>query len=110
MRYLSVCSGIEAASVACEPLGWKPLAFSEIEAFPRAVLAHQIPQIMNTTRYPQHPTGTVEGQTMGAKLIERGLTADAFGLPIDPNALYNYRQREAQPLTCWRIGTKPPKK
>ena len=40
MKYLSVCSGIEAASVAFEPLGWKPLAFSEIEAFPRAVLRH----------------------------------------------------------------------
>lgn len=45
MKYLSVCSGIEAASVAFEPLGWKPLAFSEIEAFPRAVLAHHYPQV-----------------------------------------------------------------
>lgn len=38
-----MCSGIEAASVAWEPLGWKPLAFSEIEPFPRAVLAHHYP-------------------------------------------------------------------
>jgi DNA (cytosine-5)-methyltransferase 1 len=43
MRYLSVCSGIEAASVAWEPLGWEAAAFSEIEAFPRAVLAHHYP-------------------------------------------------------------------
>lgn len=43
MKYLSICSGIEAASVAWEPLGWEPLAFSEIEAFPRAVLAHHYP-------------------------------------------------------------------
>jgi DNA (cytosine-5)-methyltransferase 1 len=42
-KFLSVCSGIEAASVAFEPLGWKPLAFSEIEPFPRAVLAHHYP-------------------------------------------------------------------
>lgn len=34
MKYLSVCSGIEAASVAWEPLGWEPVAFSEIEPFP----------------------------------------------------------------------------
>jgi DNA (cytosine-5)-methyltransferase 1 len=40
LRYLSVCSGIEAATVAWHPLGWTPAAFSEIEAFPRAVLAH----------------------------------------------------------------------
>jgi DNA (cytosine-5)-methyltransferase 1 len=45
MRYLSVCSGIEAASVAWHPLGWQPLAFSEIEAFPRAVLAHHYPDV-----------------------------------------------------------------
>jgi DNA (cytosine-5)-methyltransferase 1 len=41
MRYLSVCSGIEACSVAWHPLGWTPAGFSEIEAFPRAVLQEQ---------------------------------------------------------------------
>lgn len=40
MRYGSVCSGIEAATVAWHPLGWTPAFFSEIEAFPSAVLAH----------------------------------------------------------------------
>jgi DNA (cytosine-5)-methyltransferase 1 len=40
LRYLSVCSGIEAATAAWHPLGWSPAAFSEIEPFPRAVLAH----------------------------------------------------------------------
>lgn len=45
MRYLSVCSGIEAATVAWHPLGWTPAAFSEIEAFPRAVLAHHYPAV-----------------------------------------------------------------
>ena len=45
MKYLSVCSGIEAASVAWHQLGWEPLAFSEIEPFPRAVLAHHYPDV-----------------------------------------------------------------
>jgi DNA (cytosine-5)-methyltransferase 1 len=45
VRYLSVCSGIEAATVAWHPLGWMPAAFSEIEAFPRAVLAHHYPEV-----------------------------------------------------------------
>jgi DNA (cytosine-5)-methyltransferase 1 len=45
LKYLSVCSGIEAASVAWHPLGWEPLAFSEIEAFPRAVLEHHYPGV-----------------------------------------------------------------
>ena len=44
-RYLSICSGIEAASVAWHPLGWEPLAFAEIEPFPRAVLAHHYPDV-----------------------------------------------------------------
>ena len=45
MRYGSVCSGIEAATVAWHPLGWQPSFFSEIEAFPRAVLAHHYPNV-----------------------------------------------------------------
>jgi DNA (cytosine-5)-methyltransferase 1 len=45
VRYLSVCSGIEAATVAWHPLGWTPAAFSEIEPFPRAVLAHHYPEV-----------------------------------------------------------------
>jgi DNA (cytosine-5)-methyltransferase 1 len=46
LRYLSVCSGIEAATVAWQPLGWKAAAFSEIEAFPRAVLTHHYPDTL----------------------------------------------------------------
>jgi DNA (cytosine-5)-methyltransferase 1 len=45
MIYGSVCSGIEAATVAWHPLGWKPAFFSEIEPFPRAVLDHHYPEV-----------------------------------------------------------------
>lgn len=41
MRYLSVCSGIEAASVAWEGLGWTPVGLSEIDKFASAVLAER---------------------------------------------------------------------
>jgi DNA (cytosine-5)-methyltransferase 1 len=44
MIYGSVCSGIEAATVAWHGLGWKPSFFSEIEKFPRDVLAHHYPE------------------------------------------------------------------
>ena len=47
MKYLSVCSGIEAASVAWESLGWTPVAFAEIEKFPSKVLAHHYPGVAN---------------------------------------------------------------
>lgn len=45
MIYGSVCSGIEAATVAWHPLGWKPAFFSEVEKFPRAVLSHHYPDV-----------------------------------------------------------------
>jgi len=47
MNYLSVCSGVEAASVAWKGLGWNPLGFSEIEKFPSEVLNHHYPNVPN---------------------------------------------------------------
>ncbi len=47
MKYLSVCSGVEAATIAWHPLGWEPVGFSEIEKFPSAVLAHHYPDVPN---------------------------------------------------------------
>ena len=47
MRYLSVCSGIEAATVAWKPLGWQAVAFAEIDKFPSAVLAYHYPDTPN---------------------------------------------------------------
>ena len=47
MKYGSVCSGVEAASLAWEPLGWQPQWFSEIDKFPSAVLQHHWPNVPN---------------------------------------------------------------
>lgn len=47
MRYISIFSGIEAASVAWGPLGWTPLCFSEVDAFPSAILANRFPDVPN---------------------------------------------------------------
>jgi len=47
LNYLSVCSGIEAATVAWHHMGWKPVGFSEIEKFPSQVLAHHYPTVTN---------------------------------------------------------------
>ena len=47
MKYVSLFSGIEAASVAWSTLGWEPLAFSEIDPFPSAVLAARFPNVPN---------------------------------------------------------------
>ena len=47
MRYVSTFSGIEAASVAWDCLGWEPMAFCEIDQFPSAVLAERYPGVPN---------------------------------------------------------------
>ena len=47
MRYISLFSGIEAATVAAEGLGLVPVAFSEIDPFPSAVLAYHYPNVPN---------------------------------------------------------------
>jgi len=63
MNYLSVCSGIEAASVAWHPLGWRPFAFSEIEKFPSRVLARHYPDTPNfgdMTKFQEWPDATID--------------------------------------------------
>ena len=60
MKYLSVCSGIEAASVAWHHLGWTPIAFSEIEPFPSAVLAHRFPNVPNLGDMTKHKEWPIE--------------------------------------------------
>ena len=47
MTYLSVCSGIEAVSVAWEPLDFKPVGFAEIESFPCELLKQKYPNVKN---------------------------------------------------------------
>ena len=60
LRYLSVCSGMEAASVAWEPLGFVPVGFSEIEPFPCAILKHRFPNTTNYGSLTEHTTWPIE--------------------------------------------------
>jgi DNA (cytosine-5)-methyltransferase 1 len=63
LRYLSVCSGIEAATVAWHPLGWTAAAYSEIEKFPSQVLAHHYPDVPNVgdmTKFKEWNIGSID--------------------------------------------------
>jgi len=63
LRYLSVCSGIEAATVAWHPLGWTAAAYSEIEKFPSQVLAHHYPDVPNVgdmTKFKEWNIGAID--------------------------------------------------
>ena len=63
MNFMSLCSGIEAASVAFDPLGWKAVSFAEIDPFASAVLAHRYPHVPNLgdiTRFREWPESVSE--------------------------------------------------
>ena len=63
MRYLSVCSGIEAASVAWKTLGWSAVGFSEIEKFPCSVLKYRYPETENfgdMTKFKEWPDANID--------------------------------------------------
>lgn len=64
INYLSVCSGIEAATVAWQPLGWKAVGFSEIEPFPCRVLPHHYPETPNFGDLTKHETWNIEPGTV----------------------------------------------
>ena len=59
----SVCSGIEAASCAWHPLGWRAAFVSDIEKFPSAVLAHHYPDVPNygdMTKFKEWPDHAID--------------------------------------------------
>ena len=78
MRYLSVCSGVEAASVAWHPLGWEPVGFSEIESFPAAVLAHHYPTVPNFGDLTKHETWPLASGSV--ELLVGGTPCQAFSV------------------------------
>ena len=92
MRYGSVCSGVEAASVAWEPLGFEPVFFSEIEPFPSAVLAHHWPDVPNhgdMTEFMSWPfkkidilVGGTPCQSFSIAGLRKGLTDDRGNLSL----------------------------
>ena len=80
MRFLSVCSGIEAASVAWEPLGWQASGFAEIEPFPCAVLAHHYPNVPNHGDMTLLPAKIRAGEVEAPDLLCGGTPCQAFSV------------------------------
>ncbi|HDR2588803.1 TPA: phage N-6-adenine-methyltransferase [Enterobacter ludwigii] len=80
MKYGSVCSGIEAASKAWEPLGWKPAWFSEIEPFPSAVLAHHWPEVSNLGDMTKIADAVRAGDVEAPDVLVGGTPCQAFSI------------------------------
>jgi len=80
LTYLSVCSGIEAATVAWHDLGWQPVGFSEIEPFPSAVLAHHYPNVPNFGDMSALPARILSGEVVAPDILCGGTPCQAFSV------------------------------
>lgn len=80
ITYGSVCSGIEAASTAWESLGFRPEWFSEIEAFPSAVLAHHWPQVTNLGDMTKIAERIRSGEIAAPDVLVGGTPCQAFSV------------------------------
>jgi DNA (cytosine-5)-methyltransferase 1 len=80
MNFGSVCSGIEAASVAWHPLGWKAAWLSEIEPFPSAVLKHHYPDVPNLGDMTTLPDRIRSGDVEAPDVFCGGTPCQAFSV------------------------------
>jgi DNA (cytosine-5)-methyltransferase 1 len=103
VRYLSLFSGIEAASVAWEPLGWKPVAFAEIEPHPCRVLAARYPHVPNlgdVTRITEADVfalGPIDVMIFGSPCQDLSLAGNRKGLDGERSGLF----RDAIRIARW---------
>ena len=87
MKYLSVCSGIEAATVAWHPLNWKPVAFAETDPQASAVLNYHYPKIPNHNDFT-----TIKGDEHGSiDLIVGGPPCQSFSMAGNRKGLHENR-------------------
>lgn len=119
--YGSVCSGIEAATVAWHPLGWRAEWLAEIEPFPSAVLAHRWPEVTNHGDMTKLAAKVLAGTISAPDVLVGGTPCQAFSVAgmrqglLDPrgaltikyvelaDAIDHVRSRAGQPecITVW---------
>ena len=80
MRFGSVCSGIEAASVAWHPLGWQAAWVAEIERFPSQVLAHHYPTVPNLGDMRTISRRVLTGEVEAPDVLVGGTPCQAFSI------------------------------
>lgn len=80
VTYGSVCSGIEAATVAWHPLGMRAAWYAEIEAFPSAVLAHRYPETANLGDMTRLAALVLAGKIEAPDVLVGGTPCQAFSV------------------------------
>lgn len=112
VKYLSVCSGIEAATQAWHTLGFEPVAFSEIEPFPSRVLAHHYPRVPNygdMTKFKEWPDANVDILVGGTPCQSFSIAGLRKGLD-DPrgNLMLTYLAIAAKYRPAWLVWENVP--
>lgn len=95
MRYFSVCSGVEAATQAWQPLGWQAVAFAEVEPFPCAVLASRFPTVPNLgdmTKITYNPQTKVLSNGTVDVICKGGIDLLVGGTPCQSFSIAGKRQ------------------
>jgi site-specific DNA-cytosine methylase len=72
LSYGSICSGVEAASLAFQPLGWRPAWFAEIDPFCSALLAHRFSDV------PNHGDFTRIGRELNVEPVDLAIAQSAI--------------------------------
>ena len=91
MKFGSVCSGIEAASVAWNPLGFEAAWLSEIEPFPSGVLAYHYPDVPNLGDMTLLPERILSGEIEAPDLFCGGTPCQAFSVAGNRQSLDDAR-------------------
>jgi len=91
MKFGSVCSGIEAASVAWNKLGWSASWLAEIEPFPSAVLAHHYPDVPNLGDMTLLPNKILSGEIEAPDIFCGGTPCQAFSIAGNRESLDDAR-------------------
>lgn len=91
MKYGSVCSGIEAATVAWHSLDWTPSWFAEIEPFPCSVLAHHYPHVPNLGDMTKIKKAILQGRVEAPDVLVGGTPCQAFSIAGLRNGLDDQR-------------------
>lgn len=91
MEFGSVCSGIEAATVAWGPLGWRAAWLAEIEAFPAAVLSHHYPEVPNLGDMTTIARRVLTGEVAAPDVLCGGTPCQAFSVAGLRNSLADAR-------------------
>ena len=80
MKFGSVCSGVEAASVAWLPLGWTAVWLAEIEPFPSALLAQRFPETLNLGDMTELPAKVRAGELEAPDILVGGTPCQSFSI------------------------------